>query len=145
MLVKAVSGITNVNHTVIKNANTRFSYFPTPFNYSKVVMYYDHTPHWRNIVSISCNMASHILLTLVITGKARRLSFSGCFHRDYFVYAPNQWETAFQCNVVFHWLHGRKHITIPAFKYIFVCQTPFLKMADIYQHSEHKCLQGHPE
>ena len=24
--------------------------------------------------------------------------------RDYFVYAPNQWETTLQCNIVYHWL-----------------------------------------
>ena len=24
--------------------------------------------------------------------------------RDHFVYAPSQWETTLQCNVVFHWL-----------------------------------------
>ena len=26
------------------------------------------------------------------------------YDRDYFVYAPNQWEMTLQCNVVSHWL-----------------------------------------
>ena len=27
-----------------------------------------------------------------------------CYLRDHFVYAPSQWETTLQCNVVSHWL-----------------------------------------
>ena len=39
--------------------------------------------------------------------KSKRCLFSsvsGSSSRDHFVYAPNQWETTLQCNVVSHWL-----------------------------------------
>ena len=43
-------------------------------------------------------------------------------HRDHFVYAPSQWETTLQCNVVPHWLDTHK--MIPANTGIILCMCP---------------------
>ena len=40
------------------------------------------------------------------------------YYRDYFVYAPNQWETTLQCNIVSHWLGAYTKRSLPG---LYIC------------------------
>ena len=50
--------------------------------------YSEYMAPWIMSFDFSCSQLGHL----------------ECHLRDHFVYAPSQWETTLQCNVVFHWL-----------------------------------------
>ena len=56
--------------------------------------------HKKNIVFYYFGKIDHVVMALtwifIMTGPFKK--------RDHFVYAPSQWETTLQCNVVSHWL-----------------------------------------
>ena len=54
--------------------------------------------HFRQFQQSSLQYAPHRRITSSEYGKSNMLS------RDHSVYAPSQWETALQCNTIFHWL-----------------------------------------
>ena len=59
--------------------------------------------HFRNSTYGACIKPDIIQLCSLLSLQVIFSNKSGNT-RDYFVYAPNQWETTLQCNVVSHWL-----------------------------------------
>ena len=61
---------------------------------------------WRIWVNRLCWFIANdnITTTKQSTANLWALFMEYTVHRDYIVYAPNQWETTLQCNIIFHWL-----------------------------------------
>ena len=57
---------------------------------------YDISNFWeKTVCSTACICLQHL--------KTPKLHIK-CKGRDHFVYAPSQWETTLQCNIISHWL-----------------------------------------
>ena len=79
---------------ICHNSNSKYNYWKSQ-NTSGLV----HWHHYRGV----CKIAEQSNNSKCLSSGSLEMWTQDVF-RDHFVYAPSQWETTLQCNVVSHWL-----------------------------------------